>query len=62
MLKKIARFYKKKIILGTSHAWSTSRLSHQPSKQKLYCRLMDFKTVWTIKAIWENIYNFVKVL
>ena len=30
--KNFARFYEKKIILGTSDAWSTSCLSHRPSK------------------------------
>ena len=32
---------KKKMILGTSDAWSTKRLSHRPSV--LYSRLTDFK-------------------
>ena len=34
--KKIAGFYEKKIILGTSDAWSTSRLSHWPSEPAYY--------------------------
>ena len=35
----------KKIILGTSGAWSTIHLSNRPSAQRsiLYCRLSDFK-------------------
>ena len=31
-MQRILQDFMKKIILGTSDAWSTSRLSHQPSK------------------------------
>ena len=34
--KNFARFYEKKIILGTSDIWSTSRLSHRPSEPAYY--------------------------
>ena len=34
--KNFARVYEKKIILGTSDAWSTSRLSHRPSELAYY--------------------------
>ena len=34
--KNFARNYEKKIMLGTSDAWSMSRLSHRPSKPVYY--------------------------
>ena len=34
--KNYARFYGKKIILGTSDAWSTIHLSHRPSNPAYY--------------------------
>ena len=34
--KNFARFDEKKIILGTSDAWSTSHLSNRPSKPAYY--------------------------
>ena len=40
--KNFARFYEKKVILGTSDAWSTSCLSHQVSEPAYYivdCRI-----------------------
>ena len=40
--KNFARNYEKKILLGTSDAWSMSHLSHQPRDQVYYiedCRI-----------------------
>ena len=34
--KNFARFYEKKIMLGTSDAWSMSHLSHRPSEPAYY--------------------------
>ena len=50
--KNFARTYEKKIILGTSDAWSTSHLSQQTSV--LYCRLSDF---WCSLAVESYIKN-----
>ena len=42
--KHFARNCEKRIILGTSDAWSTSRLSHRPSKPAYYYALTDFNS------------------
>ena len=48
--------YKKKIILGTSDAWSTIHLSQQTSV--LYCRLSDFSTKGSYKSILITPFQF----
>ena len=44
MKQFLQRNYEKKIILGTSDAWSTSRWSHRPSDPAYYiedCRILE---------------------
>ena len=45
LTKNFERFYKKNVILGTSDAWLTSRLSHRPSEPAYYvvdCRILNY--------------------
>ena len=53
---KSIRNYEKKIMLGTSDAWSISRSSHLPSL--LYWRLSDFKPV-LLTFWWRNHTSFI---
>ena len=56
--KNFGKIHEKKIILGTSDAWSTSRLSHRPSKLAYYIvdwriSIYQFKGNQTIKFCCE---------
>ena len=42
--KNFARNHEKKIILGTSDAWSTIRLSHRPSNPAYY--IVNWRILW----------------
>ena len=54
--KIFARFYEKKIILGTSDAWSTSRLSHWPSKPAYY--IVDWRIFESLKGSYGKMITF----
>ena len=48
--KNFARFYEKKMILGTSDAWSKRLLSHRPSDPAYY--IEDCQIFENLKGIW----------
>ena len=61
--KNFARNYEKKIILGTSDAWSMSRLSKRPSDPAYYiedcrifedCQILDLTVLIYILWSWAN--------
>ena len=58
--KNSARNYEKKIILGTSDAWTTSHLSQGTSKPAYYivdCRILNLQER-NLNTDWKCSYNF----
>ena len=59
-LQRILQEIMKKIILGTSDAWSTIHLSHRPSDWAwIYLRLTNFKCCWWLS--WKETNLFLVV-
>ena len=50
---------KKIVVLGTSDAWSVSRLSKQTSV--LYCKLTNFNSTWTCLFETESLFSLLLV-
>ena len=67
--KNFARNYERKLILGTSDAWSTSRLSHQTNNPAYYiedCRIYSssgsFKIVDTLTPSMSEVSQPITVI
>ena len=55
--KKFARFYEKKIILGTSDTWSTIHLSQQTSEPSYY--ILDWRIFEDCRISYLKLYPFL---